>query len=134
MTLKKKKNISLTVSDEFIQYCEFNNIDDIEKTAKETFKRGFDLLKYGRLPESELTPQDKSIASLQGNKPEPSPVPKEKKEPIDVTQFKSPGVTVTEPPTVVEAQPMKSSNAAETFKKMGVIPKKRDDKSNLYDE
>lgn len=45
----KKKN-SLILDNEFIQYCELNNIDDIDKTAKETFNRGFSLLKYGETP------------------------------------------------------------------------------------
>lgn len=45
----KKKN-SLILDNEFIQYCELNNIDDIDKIAKETFNRGFSLLKYGETP------------------------------------------------------------------------------------
>jgi hypothetical protein len=48
-TLKKKENISLILDDEFIQYCELNKIEDIEKLASETFKKGFDLLKYGEI-------------------------------------------------------------------------------------
>jgi hypothetical protein len=49
----KKKN-SLILDNEFIQYCELNNIDDIDKTAKETFNRGFSLLKYGETPTGNL--------------------------------------------------------------------------------
>lgn len=45
----KKKNI-LTLDDEFTKYCELNGIIDIEKLAKETFNRGFSLLKYGETP------------------------------------------------------------------------------------
>lgn len=45
----KKKN-SLILDDEFIQYCELNNIVDIEKLARETFNRGFTILKYGEQP------------------------------------------------------------------------------------
>jgi FtsZ-binding cell division protein ZapB len=45
----KKKN-SLILDDEFIQYCELNNINDIDKLAKETFARGFSILKYGETP------------------------------------------------------------------------------------
>lgn len=45
----KKKN-SLILDDEFIQYCELNKIDNIEKLAKETFNRGFSILKYGETP------------------------------------------------------------------------------------
>lgn len=49
-TLKPKVNISLILDDEFIQYCKLNNIEDIEKLAKETFNRGFTILKYGMTP------------------------------------------------------------------------------------
>lgn len=49
----KKKN-SLILDDEFIQYCELNNIVDIEKLARETFNRGFTILKYGEQPSIKL--------------------------------------------------------------------------------
>jgi hypothetical protein len=45
----KKKNY-LILDDEFIMYCQINKIDDIEKLAKETFSRGFTILKYGEIP------------------------------------------------------------------------------------
>lgn len=45
----KPKN-TLTLDNEFIQYCELNKITDIEKQAKDTFNRGFSLLKYGETP------------------------------------------------------------------------------------
>lgn len=45
-----KKKYSLTLDDEFIQYCELNKITDIEKLAKQTFNRGFTILKYGETP------------------------------------------------------------------------------------
>ena len=45
-----KKNYYLTLSEEFIRYCELNNITDIEKAAKETFEKGFTILKYGVSP------------------------------------------------------------------------------------
>jgi hypothetical protein len=35
---------------EFTQFCELNNIIDIDKQAQETFNRGFSLLKYGEIP------------------------------------------------------------------------------------
>jgi hypothetical protein len=38
------------LDDEFIQYCKLNDIEDIEKLAKETFNRGFTILKYGMVP------------------------------------------------------------------------------------
>jgi hypothetical protein len=49
-----KKN-SLTLDNEFIQYCQLNNVDDVEKLAKETFGRGFAILKYGETPNSKVT-------------------------------------------------------------------------------
>jgi hypothetical protein len=45
----KKKN-SLTLDDEFIKYCEINQISDIEGTAKKIFQRGFTIEKYGETP------------------------------------------------------------------------------------
>ena len=44
-----KKNL-LTLDDEFISYCKLNNIINIEKTARDTFNRGFTILKYGETP------------------------------------------------------------------------------------
>lgn len=44
-----QKNI-LTLDNEFILYCELNEIKDIDKLAMETFNRGFSLLKYGETP------------------------------------------------------------------------------------
>lgn len=45
-----KPKSTLILDNEFIQYCELNNIDNIDKLAKETFARGFSLLKYGETP------------------------------------------------------------------------------------
>lgn len=45
---KKKKNIN--IDEEFLQYCQLNNIEDIDKLAKEVFNRGFSLLKYPDTP------------------------------------------------------------------------------------
>lgn len=45
-----KKKYSLILDDEFVQYCELNNIEHVESLAKETFKRGFTILKYGETP------------------------------------------------------------------------------------
>lgn len=46
----KKKNY-LILDEEFIQYCQLNQIDDVEKYAKDVFKKGFTLIKYGEFPE-----------------------------------------------------------------------------------
>lgn len=40
----------LILDDEFLKYCELNNIHDTEKFAKEVFKRGFNIIKYGETP------------------------------------------------------------------------------------
>jgi hypothetical protein len=45
-----EKKYSLTLDNEFIQYCKLNNIEDIEGKAKEVFKQGFTILKYGVTP------------------------------------------------------------------------------------
>jgi hypothetical protein len=38
------------LGDEFLEYCRLNEIKDVEKLAKETFQRGFTILKYGETP------------------------------------------------------------------------------------
>lgn len=45
-----KKKHSLILDDEFTQYCELNDIKNTNKLAKETFERGFSILKYGETP------------------------------------------------------------------------------------
>lgn len=50
----EKKNY-LILDDEFLLYCKLNNINDVQKLAKETFNKGFTLLKYGQLPKSVLS-------------------------------------------------------------------------------
>jgi SpoVK/Ycf46/Vps4 family AAA+-type ATPase len=44
-----KKNY-LTLDNDFIRYCEINDIEDFEKLAKEVFDKGFSILKYGETP------------------------------------------------------------------------------------
>lgn len=45
----KKKNL-LILDDDFLKYCELNDIIDVEKLAKQLFNKGFSLLKYGETP------------------------------------------------------------------------------------
>ena len=45
-----KKKTLLELDDEFILYCQLNNISDVQKLAKETFKKGFSSLKYPETP------------------------------------------------------------------------------------
>ena len=61
MTLKMKKKSSLTLDNEFLLYCEINGIEDIDKLAKETFERGFSLLKYGETPTGNSTIKEKIV-------------------------------------------------------------------------
>jgi hypothetical protein len=56
----KKKN-SLTLDNEFLLYCEINGIENVDKLAKETFERGFSLLKYGETPTGNNTVKEKII-------------------------------------------------------------------------
>jgi hypothetical protein len=48
------------LDDEFLEYCRLNNIDDVEKLAKDTFNRGFTILKYGETPFG-LKPTEKIV-------------------------------------------------------------------------
>lgn len=41
---------SLILDSEFLEYCKLNNIKDPNKLAKDTFKRGFAILKFGETP------------------------------------------------------------------------------------
>jgi DNA-directed RNA polymerase beta' subunit len=45
----KKKSL-LTLDDEFIRYCEINNVENIDSLAKKIFNRGFTIEKYGETP------------------------------------------------------------------------------------
>jgi hypothetical protein len=45
----KKKHL-LTLDDEFVKYCEINQIDNVEALAKKIFLRGFTIEKYGETP------------------------------------------------------------------------------------
>ncbi len=45
-----KKKTTIILDDEFILYCQLNNIINVEKLAIETFKRGFLALKYPETP------------------------------------------------------------------------------------
>jgi hypothetical protein len=56
----KKKN-SLILDNEFLIYCEINKIENIDKLAKETFDRGFSLLKYGETPTGNKTVKEKIV-------------------------------------------------------------------------
>jgi hypothetical protein len=59
-----KKKISLTLDNDFQQYCDLNNIENPEKLAKQVFNKGFSLLKYGETPngfKSEPTVVEKEV-------------------------------------------------------------------------
>ena len=56
-----EKKRTLTLDKEFVLYCELNNLTDIDKVAKETFNRGFALLKYGETPVGGTTVKEKII-------------------------------------------------------------------------
>jgi hypothetical protein len=56
-----KKKSSLILDNEFLLYCEINGIEDIDKLAKETFERGFSLLKYGETPTGNSTIKEKIV-------------------------------------------------------------------------
>lgn len=56
-----EKKITLTLDKEFTQYCELNNIKDVNKLATETFKRGFSILKYGETPFGSMKEVEKIV-------------------------------------------------------------------------
>ena len=45
-----KKKHSLTLSKEFLDFCELNQIDKIDDLARDTFERGFTIVKFGETP------------------------------------------------------------------------------------
>lgn len=47
-----EKKFYLTLDKDFVEYCKINNINDIEKRAKEVFNVGFNITKYGNNPYS----------------------------------------------------------------------------------
>jgi hypothetical protein len=53
-----KKKLYLTLDDDFIKYCELNNISNIEELARKVFNRGFTIEKYGEIAS---TPAQNSI-------------------------------------------------------------------------
>lgn len=59
----KKKNY-LMLDDEFLLYCKLNNIEDVDKLAKEIFNRGFTLIKYGETPIKITAPEPKIIEKV----------------------------------------------------------------------
>ena len=56
-----EKKHTLILDSEFIQYCELNKIDNVDKLAQETFNRGFSLLKYGETPSGSSTEKEKIV-------------------------------------------------------------------------
>jgi len=67
-TLKPKENNSLILDDEFLQYCKLNNIEDIEKFAREVFNQGFTIIKYGKVPSDTRTESAKKKWDKNGNR------------------------------------------------------------------
>jgi len=49
------------LDDEFLEYCKLNNIEDIEKLAKEVFNQGFTILKYGNIPTIDVKTETKIV-------------------------------------------------------------------------
>ena len=124
-----KQKISLILDKEFIQYCELNEVEDVKKLAKETFKRGFDLLKYGSMPEGSLTRKDKDIVTRDVVR---SPSSREVVKPTITFEktLKTKKQLDEVKPRIIEAVPMNSSDGKEALTKLGV----RTEKKDIYDE
>lgn len=58
-----EKKFLLTLDNEFIEYCRVNNIEDVEKFAKEIFKKAFMELKYTKVPIVKLKTETKVVES-----------------------------------------------------------------------
>ena len=85
----------------------------------------FDLLKYGSIPSGEITSQDREKLRSEEIKPTSPPTGEGLKSKMEV---------ISPSPKIIEAVPMKSSDAREEFTKMGVVIKKKDEKKDLYGE
>jgi hypothetical protein len=136
----KKRNL-LTLGDEFLEYCKLNNVDDIEKMAKDTFQRGFTILKYGEIP-SQGTP--KEIIKIQ----EVEKIVEVIKEvPIEIkgeTQIITKEIPITDEETIKKLELLQTENdklkdelekitkSLEKLNKGSYL--KSSDLSNLYDE
>lgn len=73
----------LMLDDEFIQYCKLNNIEDVEKFAKQVFDKGFTIIKHGEKPkislpltEGRLKTNVKKQNELVPSTEPPPPIPK----------------------------------------------------------
>jgi len=101
------------LDDDFLQYCRLNNVEDIEKLAKETFKKGFDILKYGIVPAKVTMVANEILPVIPTSPPNGLETLGYKPQKEDVTDTQTENKVVT---------PTKSKSVQET--------KKRD----LYDE
>ena len=96
---------SLTLDNEFIKYCEINNIENPETFAQQVFQRGFTIIKYGETPKGFQS--NERIVEKEVIKEVPVEVIVEKTEsvpfvPLDASPVPPapppPTVTVNEPP------------------------------------
>lgn len=58
-----EKKFSLTLDNEFIEYCRVNNIEDVEKFGSQLFQKAFTELKYGKVPVINLKTETKVVES-----------------------------------------------------------------------
>ena len=115
----------LILDKEFLDYCKLNNITDIEKLARETFTKGFTILKYGETPGGGI--------SSRGDVPVELPIiTRPASRPIDKTE-----VVIVDPP----------KSTVQKWKDKGLIPEdeiipnnmeqlraKIPEKKDIYDE
>lgn len=75
---------SLILSDEFLQYCELNEIKDVDDFAKKVFITGFNFIKYGTKPTK--------LEDIKNKVPSPPPPPARKivegKKPESAEEYK----------------------------------------------
>jgi hypothetical protein len=82
MTYKKEMKHTLTLDKDFIQYCELNEINNIEKEAKRIFNLGFSMVKYPRSPSSiKECPEITNTKQVTTPRPKVKPEPQGKRKP-----------------------------------------------------
>jgi len=141
------------LDDEFIRYCELNNIEDIEKFAREVFNQGFTIIKYGNNPNNftmkdyveetkrmypdkfpdvikPVVPVSKETASIQVPNRYPEASVRVIKVDIDVVQNDNPPVFVDKG-ALKQLEKMISKEIKEEIKE---IEKRKEKEQDLYDE
>ena len=88
---------------EITEYCEYNDITDIEGEINRILKLGFSIVKYGTSPFEQMTKQDPS----RQEEPKPKRTRKKKEAPQEVNLVTVEVKEIEEIPQTVEEKPKK---------------------------